>query len=64
MNESQAALARRIWETVCRHIDGMAIGSTMAALAERGALKILAGREQTRFAELSGELNANAGFLH
>ena len=32
---------------VCRHIDGMAIGTTMAALHERGALAMLAARDRT-----------------
>ena len=25
----------RVWDALCRHIDGMAIGTTMAALHER-----------------------------
>ncbi|HEY3953813.1 MAG TPA: class I SAM-dependent methyltransferase [Streptosporangiaceae bacterium] len=64
MTGHQGELARRTWDAVCRHIDGMAIGSTMAALAERGALKILAGSDRTRFTDLCRELEANAGFLH
>jgi len=38
------ALTVRVWDLVCRHIDGVMVGSTMAALEQRGALKILAGR--------------------
>jgi SAM-dependent methyltransferase len=64
MTGHQGILARRTWDAVCRHIDGLAIGSTMAALAERGALKILASSDRTRFADLNRELDANAGFLH
>lgn len=64
MTGHQEILAQRIWDAVCRHIDGLAIGSTMAALAERGALKILASRDRTRFCDLCRELDANAGFLH
>jgi SAM-dependent methyltransferase len=64
MTGHQGILAQRTWDAVCRHIDGLAIGSTMAALAERGVLKILASRDRTRFADLSRELDANAGFLH
>lgn len=64
MTGHQGILAQRTWDAVCRHIDGLAIGSTMAALAEHGALKILASRDRTRFADLSRELDANAGFLH
>jgi hypothetical protein len=62
MND-RTALALRVRDSVFRHVDGMAIGSTMAALSERGALKILADSSRTRFAELSGELAAHEGFL-
>jgi len=55
---------RRVWDAVCRHTDGMAIGSTMAALWSRGALRTLAGAERTGFGKLRAGLGANAGFLH
>jgi SAM-dependent methyltransferase len=53
-----------VWNALCRHIDGMAIGSTMAALHERGALTMLAARDRTQFGPLCERLAANAGFLH
>ncbi len=53
----------RIWDAVCRHIDGMAIGTTMAALWSRGALRMLATAERTEFGKLRVALGANAGFL-
>ena len=53
----------RVWDSVCRHIDGMVIGSTMAALGQRGALAILAGNQRTGFGALRRRLNANAGYL-
>ena len=56
--------AARVWDALCRHIDGMAIGTTMAALHERGALAMLAARDRTEFGPLRERLAANAGFLH
>jgi hypothetical protein len=56
--------ARRIWDTVCRHIDGVAIGSTMAALHSRDALGLLGSGSAVRFGVLCEELGANAGFLN
>ena len=54
----------RVWDALCRHIDGMAIGTTMAALHERGALAMLAAQDRTQFGPLRERLAANAGFLH
>ncbi len=56
--------AARVWDALCRHIDGMAIGTTMAALHERGALALLAAQERTEFAALRARLAASPGFLH
>jgi len=58
------ALPVRIWDSVCRHIDGMVIGSTMAALDTRGALAILAESPQTGFGVLRRRLGARAGYLN
>jgi len=49
---------------VCRHIDGMAIGSTMAALASHGALRTLAAADTVEFGKLRAGLGARPGFLH
>ena len=49
---------------MCRHIDGMAIGSTMAALAAHGALRTLAAADRTEFGKLRAGLGAQPGFLH
>ena len=51
----------RVWDALCRHIDGMAIGTTMAALHERGALAMLAAQDRTEFGPLRERLAANAG---
>ncbi|MGE5133173.1 MAG: hypothetical protein ACM32E_09720, partial [Gemmatimonadota bacterium] len=56
--------AARVWDALCRHIDGVAIGTTMAALHERGALAMLAARDRTEFAVLRERLAASPGFLH
>jgi hypothetical protein len=56
--------AALVWDALCRHIDGMAIGTTMAALHERGALAMLAAQDRTEFGPLRERLAANAGFLH
>src|SRR5437660_12742808 len=56
--------SRRVWGAVCRHIDGMAIGATMAALSSGGALRMLAATERTELGKLRAGLGANAGFLH
>ena len=53
-----------MWDALCRHIDGVAIGTTMAALHERGALAMLAARDRTEFAVLRERLAASPGFLH
>jgi hypothetical protein len=58
------AATARVWDALCRHIDGMAIGTTMAALHERGALAMLAAQDRTQFGPLRERLAANAGFLH
>ena len=58
------AAATRVWDALGRHIDGVAIGTTMAALHERGALAYLAGRDRTEFGVLRDRLAANPGFLH
>jgi SAM-dependent methyltransferase len=56
--------AARVWDALCRHIDGMAVGTTMAALHERGALALLAAQDRTEFAALRARLAARPGFLH
>ena len=54
----------RVWDALCRHIDGVAFGTTMAALHERGALAMLAAQDRPPFGPLRARLAANPGFLH
>ena len=58
------ALPAQVWDSVCRHIDGMVIGSTMAALDSRGALRILAESPRTSFGALRRRLGARPGYLN
>jgi hypothetical protein len=51
-----------IWEQVCQHIDGLAVGSTVAALADRGVLSVLAD-SPVSVAGLAARTGANPGFL-
>lgn len=53
----------RVWDAVCRHIDGMAIGSTMAVLSQHGVLDMLASADRTEFGKLCAATGANPGFL-
>jgi DNA-binding MarR family transcriptional regulator len=62
--ERDAMLRARVWEQICRHLDGVAIGSTMAALHEAGALRALAAARRSTVDELAERLGANAGYLH
>jgi SAM-dependent methyltransferase len=59
---AEAALIVR--DRVCRHIDGLAIGSTVAALADRGVLAYLMDRDRVTIGELRARYAANPGFLH
>lgn len=59
---AEAALAVR--DRVCRHIDGLAIGSTVAALDDRGVLRHLAERDRTTVGEIRERFGPNPGFLH
>lgn len=64
MTSLRAEMAGRVRDTVFRHIDGVAVGTTMAALESRGALARIARQRVTRFERLRDELGANPGFLH
>jgi SAM-dependent methyltransferase len=57
-------LAHQVWDSVCRHIDGMVIGSTMAALERHGTLALLARPEPTSFAALQRQASARPGYLN
>lgn len=64
MTGFRAEVASRVRDIVFRHIDGVAVGTTMAALETHGALALIARQRVTRFARLREELGANPGFLH
>jgi hypothetical protein len=58
-------LQARVWDRICRHIDGIAIGSTMAALHSDGTLELLAGTDaEIPLSELAARQGANLGYLN
>lgn len=56
-------LTARVWGQVCRHIDGICVGSTVAALLERGALELIASGAETAVGPLCERLGANPGYF-
>lgn len=60
-----AGLCASVWRTVCWHLDGVAIGGSVEALASRGAFEAL--REASAPLEVDGlasALGARPGLLH
>ena len=57
-------LKRPLWSVVCRHLDGIAVGSTLVALAERGVLDLLAGESNLSMRRLLQHAGGNVGYLH
>jgi SAM-dependent methyltransferase len=62
MNARQLRMTVR--DQVCRHVDGIAIGSTMAALWQHGATELIAEAQPISAATLRRATTANPGFLH
>ncbi len=59
------ALQGRAWNMVCRHMDGLALGSIIEALDRRGLfLKLAAAAEPIKVSQLAEELGARPGYLH
>lgn len=56
-------LCRALWSTVCRHLDGVAVGSTVAALGRYGVLDRLVASPGISFGRLHREVGGNAGYL-
>ncbi|MEU0407373.1 hypothetical protein ABZ307_06015 [Streptomyces griseorubiginosus] len=54
----------QVWGQITRHIDGLAVGSTVRALHARGALPELTGGRPVEVAALADRLDANPGYLH
>ncbi|MFF2516901.1 hypothetical protein [Streptomyces sp. NPDC058086] len=52
------------WEQVCRHIDGLSIGTTMVALHRRDVLARLLTDEPVEVQDLARSVAANPGYLH
>jgi len=54
----------RVWDRICRHLDGFAIGSTVAALEQRGVLSFLLRDGPVSMGTIRQRFNGNAGYLH
>ncbi|WP_406169761.1 hypothetical protein [Streptomyces sp. NBC_00996] len=52
------------WEQVCRHIDGLSLGTTMVALHRHGVLTELLGDAPVTVDDLAHHTGANPGYLH
>ncbi|MEV3860028.1 hypothetical protein AB0J38_37690 [Streptomyces sp. NPDC050095] len=52
------------WEQVCRHIDGLSLGTTLVALDRHGALAELLDEPTVTVDGLARHTNANPGYLH
>ncbi|RLU90418.1 hypothetical protein CTZ27_21040 [Streptomyces griseocarneus] len=59
-----AVLRNQVWEHVCRHVDGLSVGTTVHALHERGVLALLAEGRPVDVADLARDFSANPGYLH
>jgi len=53
-----------LWNSVCRHIDGIAVGSTLVALAEYGVLDMLAREPNLSMGRILERIGGNMGYLH
>lgn len=51
------------WDRICRHLDGLGIGTTVAALHERGVLDFLKVRPCASLSEIQQQVGGNAGYL-
>ena len=60
MNHSQV-----VWSKICHHLDGIAIGSSVYALARRGLFdRLAAARSPLLVSALAEELGARPGYFH
>lgn len=65
VDTDKAALGRAVWRKVCLNIDGIALGTTVCALAEKGILAELAGvGAPLSVDDLAARYGARRGFLH
>ena len=54
----------QVWDRICRHMDGFAIGSTVAALEQRGVLSFLLSEAPVSMGLVRRRFNGNPGYLH
>ncbi|HEV7403684.1 MAG TPA: hypothetical protein VGO11_12180 [Chthoniobacteraceae bacterium] len=53
-----------VWEKVCRHIGGVGVGSTVAALAAKGVFELLARNPGLSMEEVHRQTGGGKGYLH
>ncbi|HYH83727.1 MAG TPA: hypothetical protein VEX86_28305 [Longimicrobium sp.] len=58
------SLRRPVWEAVCRQIDGVAVGSTVAALGERGVFELLEREPGATLRRVLDHAGGNPGHLN
>lgn len=58
-----AAGPSRAWRTVCRHINGVALGTTVATLAQAGFFRLVESPNGLSLSELATRLGARPGYL-
>jgi hypothetical protein len=64
VNVDLKSLWPEVWDRICRHMDGMAIGSTVAALENSGVLVFLSQPAPVSFSQVCERFPGNAGYLH
>jgi len=52
-----------VWNRICRHMDGFAIGSTVAALEQRGVIDYLLSKAPVSMRQVRERFGGNAGYL-
>src|SRR6267142_6134713 len=54
----------QVWNRICRHMDGFAIGSTVAALEQRDVIDYLLNDAPVSMRQVRERFAGNAGYLH
>jgi hypothetical protein len=57
------SLQSATWDRICRHLDGLGIGTTVAALHERGVFDFLGSQSRVSIREIQERCGGNPGYL-
>ena len=63
-HEETSRLRKKVWNQVSTHIDGIALGTTISALHERGILDEIAQQPGIRAGKIVARTNCRRGYLH